>query len=91
MTFTIAALYRFAPFDDPAALRQPLLDLCAARGVKGTLLLAREGANIEVVSHGEVLARSEGNYDASRVVFQERYPLKDFGKPIEALRFYRGK
>lgn len=42
-------------------------------------VLAREGANIEVVSHGEVLARSEGNYDASRVVFQQRYPLKDFG------------
>ena len=31
MTFTVAALYRFAPFDDPAALRQPLLDLCAAK------------------------------------------------------------
>ena len=45
MTFTVAALYRFAPFDDPAALRQPLLDLCAAEGVKGTLLLAREGIN----------------------------------------------
>ena len=45
MTFTVAALYRFAPFEDPAALRQPLLDLCAAEGVKGTLLLAREGIN----------------------------------------------
>ena len=45
MTFTVAALYKFAPFDDPAALRQPLLDLCAAQGVKGTLLLAREGVN----------------------------------------------
>jgi UPF0176 protein len=45
MTFTVAALYRFAPFDDPAALRPPLLDLCAAEGVKGTLLLAREGVN----------------------------------------------
>lgn len=45
MTFTVAALYRFAPFDDPAALRQPLLDLCAKQGVKGTLLLAGEGIN----------------------------------------------
>lgn len=43
--FQVAALYRFAPFDDPAALRQPLLDVCAAHGVKGTLLLAREGIN----------------------------------------------
>src|SRR3546814_2229015 len=43
--FQVAALYRFASFDDPAALRQPLLDLCAAHGIKGTLLLAREGIN----------------------------------------------
>ena len=41
----VAALYRFASFDDPAALREPLLDLCTAEGVKGTLLLAREGIN----------------------------------------------
>ncbi|WP_404370800.1 rhodanese-related sulfurtransferase [Sphingomonas sp. MMS24-J45] len=41
----VAALYRFARFPDPAALRQPLLDLCAENGVKGTLLLAREGIN----------------------------------------------
>jgi UPF0176 protein len=41
----VAALYRFARFPDPAALRAPLLDLCAANGVRGTLLLAREGIN----------------------------------------------
>ena len=45
MTVTVAALYRFAAFDNPAALRQPLLERCAAKGVKGTLLLAREGIN----------------------------------------------
>jgi len=45
MTFTVAALYRFAAFADPALLRPPLLDLCAAHGIKGTLLLAREGIN----------------------------------------------
>jgi UPF0176 protein len=42
---TIAALYHFTRFDDPAALRGPLLDLCLAQGVTGTLLLAREGVN----------------------------------------------
>lgn len=42
---TIAALYHFTRFDDPAALRGPLLDLCLAKGVTGTLLLAREGVN----------------------------------------------
>jgi UPF0176 protein len=42
---TIAALYHFTRFDDPATLRGPLLDLCLANGVKGSLLLAREGVN----------------------------------------------
>ncbi len=43
--YVIAALYQFTRFDDPAALRGPLLDLCLARGVRGTLLLAHEGIN----------------------------------------------
>ncbi|OYW23300.1 MULTISPECIES: rhodanese domain-containing protein [unclassified Sphingomonas] len=42
---TVAALYRFARFDDPASLRAPLLAACEAQGIKGTLLLAREGIN----------------------------------------------
>jgi UPF0176 protein len=42
---TVAALYRFARFPDPAAIRAPLLALCEAQGIKGTLLLAREGIN----------------------------------------------
>src|SRR3546814_2999750 len=42
---TVAALYRFARFADPAALRGPLQALCDAVGIKGTLLLAREGVN----------------------------------------------
>jgi UPF0176 protein len=43
--FTVAALYGFAPMEDKAALRPPLLALCAALGVRGTLLLADEGVN----------------------------------------------
>ena len=42
---TIAALYHFTRFDDPAALRGPLLDLCLRQGVRGSLLLAGEGVN----------------------------------------------
>ncbi len=41
----VAALYQFTRFDDPAALRAPLQAVCAAHGVKGTLLIAREGLN----------------------------------------------
>jgi UPF0176 protein len=56
MSFTVAALYRFAPFEDPALLRQPLLDLCAANGVKGTLLLAREGLNGTIAGPADGIA-----------------------------------
>lgn len=41
----VAALYRFARFDDPEAVRVPLARRCAELGIKGTLLVAREGLN----------------------------------------------
>jgi UPF0176 protein len=41
----VAALYRFTPFADIAAIKPPLAALCCAQGVKGTLLLAAEGIN----------------------------------------------
>lgn len=43
--YTIAALYHFTRFDDPGALRAPLGATCEAGGVRGSLLLAREGIN----------------------------------------------
>ena len=43
--FTVAALYKFTPLPDPAALRGPLLEVCSENAVKGTLLLASEGVN----------------------------------------------
>jgi UPF0176 protein len=42
---TVAALYHFTRFADPAALRVRLLAVCAAAEVKGSLLLAPEGIN----------------------------------------------
>lgn len=45
MTVAVAALYQFTRFDDPHALQAPLHAAAAAHGVKGTLLLAREGIN----------------------------------------------
>ena len=41
----VAALYHFTRFEDPAALRAPLLSVCESAGVRGTLLLAPEGIN----------------------------------------------
>ena len=43
--YIVAALYHFTRFADPATLRGPLLDLCRARAISGTLLLAGEGIN----------------------------------------------
>lgn len=44
-TVVVAALYHFARLDDHADLQAPLKALCEARGIRGTLLLAREGVN----------------------------------------------
>ncbi|MDX8346447.1 rhodanese-related sulfurtransferase [Cognatiyoonia sp. IB215446] len=43
--YVVAALYHFTRFDAPAALQAPLLALCKANRVSGTLLLAQEGIN----------------------------------------------
>jgi len=42
---TIAALYHFTRFPHPAALRAPLVALCEAEKISGSLLLAPEGIN----------------------------------------------
>ncbi|RZJ38758.1 MAG: hypothetical protein EON87_20415, partial [Brevundimonas sp.] len=41
----VAALYRFAPIADPAAVRDALQAVCDAGEVRGTLLVAPEGLN----------------------------------------------
>lgn len=41
----VAALYRFARFENPAGLKAPLERLCREQGIRGTLLLAPEGIN----------------------------------------------
>ncbi len=45
MPFLTAALYKFVELPDFAALQAPLLAVCEAHGIKGTLLLAAEGIN----------------------------------------------
>ena len=43
--FTVAALYHFTRFKDPAALQGPLQEKCEALGIYGSLLIAKEGIN----------------------------------------------
>lgn len=52
----VAALYRFAPVADPAALRDHLEGLCGA-DVRGTLLVAREGVNGTIAGPAQAVGR----------------------------------
>ncbi len=61
---TVAALYQFTRFDDPAALRLHLLAVCEEAGIKGTLLLAREGINGTIAGRDEGLAQVLGHIRA---------------------------
>jgi UPF0176 protein len=53
----VAALYHFAPLAEPAASRDALLSLCEEAGLKGTLLLAREGINGTIAGTRDALDR----------------------------------
>ena len=44
----IAAFYKFARLPDYRAWREPLLLVCRAAGVRGTILLAEEGINATI-------------------------------------------
>ncbi len=52
----VAAFYRFTPFADPAALRDPLLASCRAAGARGSILLAPEGINGTIAAEAEGIA-----------------------------------
>ena len=51
----VAALYRFAQFDDPRGLRERLFARCQALGIRGTLLIAGEGINGTVAGSEEAI------------------------------------
>lgn len=53
--YTVAALYHFTHFPDPAELRPSLLALCESKGVRGTLLLATEGLNGTIAGSEEAI------------------------------------
>ncbi|MXV45247.1 rhodanese-related sulfurtransferase [Saccharibacter sp. 17.LH.SD] len=53
----VAALYHFTSFEDHRALREPLLEVCQQQGVKGSLLLAKEGINGTIAGSDEGIDR----------------------------------
>ena len=62
--FTVAALYRFCRLDQFESLRAPLAAFCCGRGIKGTLLLAREGINGTVAGRDQDIAALMGWLEA---------------------------
>ena len=56
LPWLVAALYRFAPLDGFADLREPLTGFGRTHGMRGTLLLAAEGINGTVAGSGEAIA-----------------------------------
>jgi UPF0176 protein len=56
MPFRVAALYRFVRLDRCEELRAPLAAFCCSRGIKGTLLIAREGINGTVAGSEAAIA-----------------------------------
>lgn len=62
--FTVAALYRFCRLDRFESLRAPLAAFCCGRGIKGTLLLAREGINGTVAGRDQDIAALMGWLEA---------------------------
>ena len=52
----VAALYHFARFERYESFRQPLQDFCDENGIKGTLLIAREGINGTVAGSDDAIA-----------------------------------
>ena len=57
LPISVAALYQFTRFSDCRAVRGPLAQLCAERGVKGTLLIASEGINGTIAGDDAAIER----------------------------------
>lgn len=51
----VTALYKFTSFEAPEALREPLFETLSALGIKGTILLAREGVNGTIAGTDEAM------------------------------------
>jgi UPF0176 protein len=55
--FSVAALYRFARFADPASLCAPLERLCREQSIRGTLLIAGEVINGTIAGSQDSIAK----------------------------------
>ncbi len=57
LSVCVAALYKFTPFEDCPRIQEDLIKLCRALGLKGTLLIAREGINGTIAGPDEAIGQ----------------------------------
>ena len=67
---SVAAFYKFVTLEDFSELREPFLKECAARNIRGTILLAAEGIN-------GTIAGSQENLDSILEFFHQDPRLTD--------------
>lgn len=71
-TFLTTAMYHFADLPHFEKLREPLLQFCIAREIKGTLLLAYEGIN-GTVAGSEKSTRELLDYLKNDPIFEDKF------------------
>ena len=83
----VASFYHFTRFEDPAALREPLLAQLSSHDLKGTVLLAPEGFN------GTLAGSQTGVYSALEVLraLPNSMALEHKESYAETMPFYRLK
>ncbi|AFZ46850.1 Rhodanese domain protein [Cyanobacterium stanieri PCC 7202] len=57
MKFTFASFYHFTPLKDLEILQDKLLNLCNQLAIKGTILIAEEGINSNIVGNEEAIKK----------------------------------
>ncbi len=57
MSYDVAAFYQFAALPDFRELREPLHAICSSLGLKGSVLLAREGINGTLAGRSDAIGR----------------------------------
>jgi UPF0176 protein len=91
MPFLTAALYKFVELPDFAALQAPLLAVCEAHGIKGTLLLAAEGINGTIAGLADDV-HAVLSYLRSDSLFKNRLATLEHKESwASAMPFYRMK
>jgi UPF0176 protein len=87
MTLLVSAFYKFVKLPHYQSLREPLREICASRGIHGTILLASEGINGTIAGEKDAMS---GALAAVRN-YAEFKDLESKESPAEKMPFGRLK